>query len=48
MSNSFYYCSTSRAFRDVHCVKSVRIQSFPDPHFPAFGMNTAIRMRENA
>ena len=23
-----------------HCVKSVRIQSFSGPHFPAFGLNT--------
>ena len=22
------------------CVKSVRIQSYSDPHFPAFGLNT--------
>ena len=23
-----------------HCVKSVRIWSFSDPYFPAFGLNT--------
>ena len=23
-----------------HCVKSVRIQSFSGPHFPAFGLKT--------
>ena len=23
-----------------HCVKSVRIRSFSDPYFPAFGLNT--------
>ena len=23
-----------------HCIKSVRIRSYPDPHFPAFEMNT--------
>ena len=23
-----------------HCVKSVRIRSFPGPYFPAFGLNT--------
>ena len=23
-----------------HCVKSVRIRSFPGPNFPAFGLNT--------
>ena len=23
-----------------HCVKSVRIQSFSGPYFPAFGLNT--------
>ena len=23
-----------------HCVKSVRIRSYSDPHFPAFGLNT--------
>ena len=25
---------------EVHCVKSVRIQSYSGPHFPPFGMNT--------
>ena len=24
----------------LHCVKNVRIWSFPGPHFPAFGLNT--------
>ena len=24
----------------VHCVKSVRIQSYSGPYFPAFGLNT--------
>ena len=24
----------------IHCVKSVRIQSYSGPHFPAFGLNT--------
>ena len=24
----------------IHWVKSVRIRSFSDPHFPAFGLNT--------
>ena len=24
----------------VHCLKSVRIQSYSGPHFPAFGLNT--------
>ena len=23
-----------------HCIKSVHIRSFSDPHFPAFGLNT--------
>ena len=23
-----------------HCVKNVRIQSFPGPYFPEFGLNT--------
>ena len=31
----------------AHCVKSVRIRSFSGPHFPAFGLNTEVRMREN-
>ena len=22
-----------------HCVKSVRVRSYSDPHFPAFGLN---------
>ena len=26
----------------LHCVKNVRIWSFPGPHFPAFGLNTEI------
>ena len=26
----------------VHCVESVRIQSFSGPHFPAFGLSTKI------
>ena len=26
--------------RVLHCVKSVRIWSFPGPYFPAFGLNT--------
>ena len=26
----------------IHCVKSVRIQSFSGPYFPAFGLNTEI------
>ena len=26
--------------RTQHCVKSVRIRSFSDPHFPAFGLKT--------
>ena len=24
----------------LHCLKSVRIQSYSGPHFPAFGLNT--------
>ena len=24
----------------THCVKSVRIRSYSDPHFPKFGLNT--------
>ena len=27
-------------FFQNHCMKSVRIQSFSDPYFPAFGLNT--------
>ena len=27
-------------FVDYHYVKSVRIRSYSDPHFPAFGLNT--------
>ena len=26
--------------KNIHCVKSVRIQSFSDPYFLAFGLNT--------
>ena len=25
-----------------HCVKNVRIRSFPGPYFPTFGLNTEI------
>ena len=35
----------------IHYVKSVRIWSFYDPYFPAFGLNTerySVRLRENA
>ena len=28
----------------VLCVKSVRIWSYSDPHFPAFGLNSRIRI----
>ena len=31
-------CHTFR----YHCVKNVRIRSFPSPYFPAFGLNTQI------
>ena len=27
---------------NIHCVKSVPIQSFSGPYFPAFGLNTEI------
>ena len=36
-----------------HCVNCVRIRSYSDPHFPAFGLNTerfrpySVRMRES-
>ena len=30
------------SFLHSHCVKSVRIRSFPGPYFPAFGLNTEI------
>ena len=34
-------CSILRAPSDgCHCVKSVRIRSYPAPYFPSFGMNT--------
>ena len=29
-----------KSFRGSHCVKSVRIQSYSGPYFPAFGLNT--------
>ena len=42
-------------YTKLHCVKSVRIRSFPGSYFPAFGPNTesesvsthSVRMREN-
>ena len=30
----------SKANRNSHCVNSVRIRSYSDPHFRAFGLNT--------
>ena len=35
--NSGLKCVNSQ---DLHCVKNVRIRSFPGPYFPAFGLNT--------
>ena len=40
---------------DIHCVKSIQIQSFSAPQFPTFGLNTerfrispySVRMWEN-
>ena len=32
----------TRAFLGSHCVKSVSIQSYSGPHFPAFGLNAEI------
>ena len=31
----------------IHCVKYVRIRSFPGPYFPAFGLNTEIQLQHN-
>ena len=25
-------------YHEIHCVKNVRIQSYSDPYFPAFGL----------
>ena len=33
------YEKLSRKTADKHSVKSVRIRSYSDPHFPAFGLN---------
>ena len=33
------FCLVS-LYLTVHCLKSVRIRSFSDPYFPAFGLNT--------
>ena len=33
-------CVVSWKSNGIHCVKSVRIQSYSDPYFPAFGLNT--------
>ena len=32
----------------MHCVKRVHIPDFSGPYFTAFGLNTDLRMRENA
>ena len=34
----------------IHCVKSVRIRRYSDPHFPTFGLNSerySVQMWEN-
>ena len=33
----------SKVLYDKHCVRSVRIQNYSGPYFPAFGLNTEIR-----
>ena len=30
----------------LHCVNSVRIQSFSGPYFPTFGLNTEIKLKQ--
>ena len=32
------------SYWEIHCVKSVRIRGFSGPHFPAFWLNTIIRI----
>ena len=43
---SFYNIMHERV-KKVHCVKSVRIWSYSDPHFPVFGLNTNQNISEN-
>ena len=45
--NVFFYtktflkkCFHNLYLHDLHCMKSVRIQSYSGQHFPAFGLNT--------
>ena len=46
IGNSEYYSQnlwkTQKFIFKMHFRKSVRIRSFSDPHFPAFGLNTEI------
>ena len=37
-----FWASLDLFFNDSHCVKSVHIQRFSGPDFPAFGLNTEI------
>ena len=34
--------SSAKLFRETHCVKKVRIRSYSDSHFPAFGLNLSV------
>ena len=35
-----YQINIFQILRVMHCIKSVRIRSYPGPHFPAFELNT--------
>ena len=48
MSRSLHALGLQKNRHIIHCVKSVRIRSYSGPHFPAFGLNAPVRMRENA
>ena len=39
-NGSEFWRQSLRKSRNIHCVKSVHIRSYPGPHFPTFGLNT--------
>ena len=54
-SINWYWVVNRSTSQNTHCMKSVGIRSFSDPHFPTFWQNTerwelkySVQMRENA
>ena len=38
----FFLLKLKLSMKNLHCMKSVRVRSFSDPFFPAFGLNAKI------